>query len=309
MKKKIVIGTRTSELALWQTNHVKSEIEKHNPGITVELKLIKTKGDKILDVALSKIGDKGLFTKELENALLNGEVDLAVHSLKDLETEMPEGLMLGAVSKRHPVEDVLIAKVKNMTIQKLPKGAKVGTGSLRRRCQILKARPDLQIEELRGNVPTRIKKLHESDWDAIILARAGVERLGLTENISSYIPVDKVLPAVGQGALGLQIRTDDTGTLEIIKSLHDEETFIAVTAERRMLRVLEGGCQVPIGALAQVRKNGLYLDGFVGSLDGKTYYRKKMRGSLKKPAELGEKMAKELIAMGADKILQEIKSN
>ncbi len=307
MKRKIVIGTRTSELALWQTNHVKSEIEKHYPGITVELKLIKTKGDKILDVALSKIGDKGLFTKELENALLSSEVDLAVHSLKDLETVMPEGLMLGAVSKRHPVEDVLIAKVKGMTIDKLPKGAKVGTGSLRRRCQILNARPDLQIEELRGNVPTRIKKLHESDWDAIILARAGVERLGLSENISSYIPVKKMLPAVGQGALALQIRTGDSETLEIIKILHDEDTFNAVTAERRMLRILEGGCQVPIGAHAQVKKNGLYLDGFVGSLDGKTYYRLKMRGKVKEAAMLGEKMAKELIAMGADKILKEIK--
>ncbi len=205
MKQKVIIGSRGSELALWQANFVKRELEKKNKSISVEIKIIKTKGDKILDVALSKIGDKSLFTKELEIELLNKKIDLAVHSLKDLQTEIPKGLKLAAVTKRHNVHDVLIARKKGTTILNLPDGATVATGSLRRiikkKCQLLHIRPDLNLVELRGNVPSRIKKFLESDWDAIILARAGVERLKLNKHISSIIKTDVMLPAVGQGAL------------------------------------------------------------------------------------------------------------
>lgn len=307
-KTKIIIGSRGSELALWQSNFIKKEIEKKNKSVQVEIKLIKTKGDKILDVALSKIGDKGLFTKELEVELLNKNVDLAVHSLKDLQTDIPEGLKIAAITKRHPVEDALIARKKKMTIYDLPEGALVGTGSLRRRSQLLHVRPDIKIEELRGNVPTRIKKFLESDWDAIILARAGVERLGLKKYISSIIPTEDILPAVGQGALGLEIHKDNSFVEEILQSVHDEQTWQAAMAERAFLKALEGGCQVPIGAFAEVRSNGIYLDGIVGSIDGSITFRKKLRGTKREPEKLGRQLAKELKKAGADKVLKEIYS-
>lgn len=308
-KKTIVIGSRGSELAMWQSNFIKNELEKKNKSVSVEIKLIKTKGDKILDVALSKIGDKGLFTKELELELLNGNIDLAVHSLKDLQTDIPEGLMLAAVTKRHAVEDVIIAKKKNVTIQSLPEGATVATGSLRRRSQLLHLRPDLNIVELRGNVPTRIQKLLDSEWDAIILARAGVERLGLKKHISSYISTQEVLPAVGQGALGIEIHKNNEFVAGVLQSIHDEETFLAASAERSFLKALEGGCQVPIGAFAEVRKNGIYLDGLVGSADGTVTFRKKLRGSRKDPKELGCRLAAELVEAGAGEVLKEIYEN
>ena len=306
MKQIIVIGSRGSELALWQANHVKREIEKRNKNVKVEINIIKTKGDKILDVALSKIGDKSLFTKELEVELLAKRVDLAVHSLKDLQTQIPAGLKLAVVTKRHNVEDVLIARKKGMTINKLPEKARVATGSLRRRSQLLHIRPDLQIFELRGNVPSRIKKFLDSDWDAIILARAGVERLNLKKYISSYIPKDEILPAVGQGALGIEIHKDNTVIEEILQSLHHEDTYNAVIAERSLLRALEGGCQVPIGAIAEVKPSGLYLDAVVGSLDGSVTYRKKARGSKNDPEKLGNTLAKDLLKAGAKEILKEV---
>jgi hydroxymethylbilane synthase len=308
-KQTIIIGSRGSELALWQSNFIKKEIEKKNRSVSVEIRLIKTKGDKILDVALSKIGDKGLFTKELEVELLNRNVDLAVHSLKDLQTDIPEGLKLAAVTKRHPVEDALIAGKKGMTLLDLKEGAIVATGSLRRRSQLLHMRPDIKIVELRGNVPTRIKKFEESEWDAIILARAGVERLGLKKHISSIIPTEEILPAVGQGALGLEIHTDNEMVYEILQSVHDEETFTAAMAERAFLKALEGGCQVPIGAYAQVRPNGLYLDGIVGAIDGSVTFRKKLRGSKKDSAKLGRQLAKDLVKAGAGEILEDIYKN
>jgi hydroxymethylbilane synthase len=306
LKQIIVIGSRGSELALWQANHVKREIEKRNKNVKVEINIIKTKGDKILDVALSKIGDKSLFTKELEVELLAKRVDLAVHSLKDLQTQIPAGLKLAVVTKRHNVEDVLIARKKGMTINKLPEKARVATGSLRRRSQLLHIRPDLQIFELRGNVPSRIKKFLDSDWDAIILARAGVERLNLKKYISSYIPKDEILPAVGQGALGIEIHKDNTVIEEILQSLHHEDTYNAVIAERSLLRALEGGCQVPIGAIAEVKPSGLYLDAVVGSLDGSVTYRKKARGSKNDPEKLGNTLAKDLLKAGAKEILKEV---
>lgn len=303
---KIIIGSRGSELALWQANHIKRLIEKSQRSVKVEIKIIKTKGDKILDVALSKIGDKSLFTKELEIELLEGRIDLAVHSLKDLQTKIPDGLKLAAVSKRHAVEDVLIARKKSTTIHSLKENAVVATGSLRRKCQLLHLRPDITVVDLRGNVPLRIQKFLNSDWDAVILARAGVERLNLKKYISSYISTDEMLPAVGQGALGIEINNDNKFAEEVVSSIHNEDTYLAVLAERSLLKTLEGGCQVPIGAFAEAKSNGLYLDAMVGSLDGSITFRKKIRGAKIDSEKLGKSLAKDLMKAGADKILKEI---
>lgn len=308
-KRKLIIGSRGSELALWQADFVKKQLEKSDKNLEVEIKIIRTKGDKILNKSLSKIGDKGLFTKELENELFKGSIDIAVHSLKDLQTELPEGLILAAVTKRHPVEDVLIARKKKTTIDSLREGAVVATGSLRRKAQLLHLRPDIKIVDLRGNVPTRINKFLESDWDAIILARAGVERLNLKKYISSYISVDEILPAVGQGALGIEVKEDNKDAIEILESIHDFDTCVETAAERSLLKALEGGCQVPIGAYAKKESNGLYLDAVVASLDGTITFRKKARGSSANPEALGKTLAKDLLRAGARKILSDIKSN
>ncbi len=309
LKQKIKIGSRGSELALWQANFVKKELEKRNRNLSVEIRIIKTKGDKIIDVALSGIGDKSLFTKELEIQLLEKKIDLAVHSLKDLQTQLPEELKLSAVTKRHPVEDVLIARKKGITIHSLKENAIIATGSLRRRSQLLHIRPDVTIHELRGNVPSRIKKFLDSDWDGIILARAGVERLNLKKYISSYIDKEDILPAVGQGALGIEILAENKDVDEILKSIHHEETYKSVLAERAFLRKLEGGCQVPIGAFAEVKSTGIYLDGMVGSVDGTLTFRKKVRGSSKDPEKTGVGLANDLIKAGAKEILDEIYNN
>jgi hydroxymethylbilane synthase len=303
---KIIIGSRGSELALWQANYIKKELEKKNRGVNVQIKIIKTTGDKILDVALSQIGDKSLFTKELENALIEKKIDLAVHSLKDLQTDIPDGLELGAVTKRHDVEDVLIARKKGITIGDLKDEAVVATGSLRRKCQLLHVRPDITVLDLRGNVPTRINKFLKSNWDAIILARAGVERLKLKKHISSYISTDFFLPAVGQGALGIEIHKKNSFVKELLKSIHHDDTYAAVLAERSLLKTLEGGCQVPIGANAIAKPTGLYLDAMVGSLDGSITFRKKVRGSKKSPEKLGRSLAKDLLRAGAKSVLEEI---
>ena len=306
MKKKLIIGSRSSDLALWQTDFVKREIERNNPHIEVVIKLVSTKGDKILDVALSKIGDKGLFTKELELELLHGNIDIAVHSLKDLQTAIPEGLKLAAVTKRHDVEDVLIARTHGTTIKTLRNGAVVATGSLRRKSQLKYIRPDITVVDLRGNVPTRVQKFIDFDWDAIILARAGIERLKMSKHVSSYIDIDEMVPAVGQGALGIEIKEDNRFADDIIQSIHDEKTFLAVSAERSFLRTLEGGCQVPIGAYAEIKSNGLYLTGMVGSVDGKIQFKRKIRGSKKDPEETGQVLANILLDAGAKEILDEI---
>ncbi|MEG8947735.1 hydroxymethylbilane synthase [Rosettibacter firmus] len=305
-KQKLIIGSRGSQLALWQANFVKKELERKNKNLSVDIKIIKTKGDKILDVALSKIGDKGLFTKELEKELLKGTIDIAVHSLKDLQTEIPAGLKLAAVTKRHNVEDVLIARKKGISINDLKEGAIVATGSLRRKAQLLHLRPDLKVVELRGNVPTRIDKFLKSDWDAIILARAGIERLKMNKYISSIISTDEILPAVGQGALGIEINEKNILAEEILKNINDENTFIAIRAERALLKYLEGGCQIPIGAFAQVKQNGLYIDAIIASIDGSVTFRKKIRGSKNNPEKLGEQLAKDLLKAGAFEVLKEI---
>jgi len=306
LKKKIIIGSRGSELALRQANFVKRELEKKHQQIIAEIKIVKTKGDKILDVALSKIGDKSIFTKELETQLIARKIDIAVHSLKDLQTQLPEELKLAAVSKRHPVEDVLIAKKKGTTLDNLRENAIVATGSLRRKCQLLHLRPDIKVVDLRGNVPSRIQRFLKSDWDAVILARAGIERLNLKKYISSYISTNHILPAVGQGAIGIETHIENNFVNDLLLSLHDENTYIAVAAERALLRKLEGGCQVPIGAFAEVKSNGLFLDSLIGSLDGTLTFRKKMRGSKNNPEQLGVKLANNLLNAGAKEILYEI---
>ncbi len=302
-KRKFIIGSRGSELALWQTNHVKATLEKHFPLINLEIKIIKTTGDKLLDVALAKIGDKGLFTKQIETALLDREVDLAVHSLKDLQTVQPQGLCIGAVSKRETANDVLIAK-KYTSIDELPEGAKVATGSLRRKSQLLHYRPDLQIFEIRGNVPTRLKKFAESDLDAMILAYAGVHRLNLDSCISQVIPFEIMLPAVGQGAMAVEIREDDTNLRQFLKVLNDAETEVCITAERAFLRSLEGGCQVPIGANATLKSDEIHLEVMVGNLNGSVNWREKISGARENAKELGERVAQVLIEKGANRLLE-----
>jgi hydroxymethylbilane synthase len=242
----------------------------------------------------------------LEIHLLHKKIDIAVHSLKDLQTEIPDGLKLAAVTKRHDVEDVLIARKKRMTIWDLPEGGTVATGSLRRRSQLKHLRPDLNIVELRGNVPTRIQKFLDSDWDGIILARAGVERLKLKKHISSYIPIETMLPAVGQGALGIEINEENKFAEEILAAINHTETEQSVLAERALLKELEGGCQVPIGAYAEVKSNGLFLDALVGSIDGSVTYRQKLRGSKNEPVKLGKKLARNLLRAGAKEILTEV---
>ena len=306
MKTNLIIGSRSSDLALWQAHYVKDAIERKNRGIAVEIKRIQTKGDKIIDVALSKIGDKGLFTKEIENELLSGSIDIAVHSLKDLETKIPEGLKLSVVTKRHNVEDVLIARGRGVTIDSLRENAVIATGSLRRRSQLQHLRPDIKVMDLRGNVPTRINRFVTSDWDAIILACAGVERLKLEKHISSYIPVTRMLPAVGQGALGIEIKENNQFANDIIQPLHHEDTYISVTAERSLLASLQGGCQVPIGAYAQVESDKLSLAAMVGTLDGRKIIRRTINGSKKEPEQTGKKLAQELNDAGAGEILKAI---
>lgn len=310
MKSKLTIGTRGSALALWQTNWVKAELQNFFPGLTVEIEIIKTTGDKILDSPLSKIGDKGLFTKELETALLERRVDLAVHSLKDVPTKVPEGLTISVVSEREDIRDVFIASPKTeiKEIDDLPIGSKVATGSLRRKCQLLNWRPDLEIINIRGNLNTRLTKLDDSNWAGMILARAGVVRLGWENRITQVLPLDKMLPAVGQGALGIEIRTDDPETFEIVTKLNHKETEFAVKGERALLRHLEGGCQIPIGAYGRI-KGGLFkLDAVIGSLDGKSVVRDSIEGNPESAEQLGIELAEKLLSKGGKEILDEIKN-
>ena len=302
-KGKLIIGSRGSELALWQTNFVKEKLEEFFPETKLEVKIIKTTGDKMLDVALAKIGDKGLFTRQIETALLNREIDLAVHSLKDLQTVQPAGLTIGAVSARELPNDVLISK-KYASIDDLPKNAKVATGSLRRRSQLLHYRPDLEIFEIRGNVPTRIKKFEESDFDAMILAFAGIHRLKLDSYIKQIIPFEIMIPAVSQGVMGIEIRSDDAEIKELLQKLNDENTSFCVAAERSFLRTLEGGCQVPIGANAFLENDKIHLEGMVGNLFGSVNLRDSISGDKKDAADLGKRLAEKLIEKGANRLLE-----
>ncbi len=316
---RVVIGSRGSELALWQANWVKVQLAAD---VECTIEIIKTKGDKVLDSPLSKIGDKGLFTREIESALLAKEIDLAVHSLKDLPTSLPDGLGIGAICEREDVRDVFLPHPKNpiTTLLDQQKNAKVATGSLRRKCQLLHLRPDFDIIDIRGNLNTRLKKLEESDWSGMILARAGVVRLGWQEKIGETIDAETILPAVGQGALGIEIRDDDERIAKLVKPLHHYETAQAAFAERALLRRLEGGCQVPIGTFGRVVRESvplgkeysariLKLDAIVGSLDGKIVVRGKTHGALSSAEKLGEQLAETLLAGGADTILESIRSS
>jgi len=304
-KEKIVIGTRGSKLALWQAEWVKSQLRKLEPGLKVELNVIKTTGDKITDVALAKVGGKGLFVKEIEEALLAGEADIAVHSMKDVPTELPEGLHLKAVCKRENPGDALISK-DGKKLAQLPKTAHIGTSSLRRSSQLLQKNPSYKISSLRGNLDTRLRKLDEGLFDAIILAVAGLKRLGFEGRITEVIPPEVMLPAIGQGAVGVECRTGDPYINELVGKLNHEETAVAVRAERALLKRLEGGCQVPIAAYGRLINGKLHLDGLVGSPAGDKVIREKMEGGPREAESLGIKLAEKLISLGAGRILAEV---
>lgn len=307
---RLIVGTRGSELALWQSKHIGSELSSLFPALQVELRIIKTLGDKILDSPLSRIGDKGLFTKEIERALADKTIDLAVHSLKDVPTRLPEGLTIGAITRREDVRDVFISHPakKHSRFSQLPTNAQVATGSLRRRSQLLHNRPDLRIVEIRGNLNTRMNKLEESDWDGMILARAGVLRLGLESKITEILPFETMLPAVGQGALAIEIREDDRTTRQKIRELHHDPTASSVLGERALLRFLEGGCQIPIGTYGRIEEGQFRLDAIIGSLDGRRVVRGEISGIPAQSEQLGEKLAQQLLSRGGKEILEEIRS-
>ena len=307
-QRRLRIGTRGSALALWQAEWVKSQLLGGQQELTVELVVIKTTGDKILDVPLAMVGGKGLFVKEIEEALLDGRADLAVHSVKDMPAELPEGLHLAAMPPREDPRDALISK-NGAGLDKLPHGARVGTSSLRRAAQLLHLRPDLRIETLRGNVDTRLRKLKTEGLDAIVLAAAGLKRMELSRVISEYLEPERILPAVGQGALGIETRIADVFTNEIVASLIHQQTVITVRAERAFLKRLEGGCQVPIGAYATMEGETLILTGMVADLKGVRLIRKEMRGDARQPEVVGESLAEVVLEAGGREILAEIYGN
>ncbi|AZQ86047.1 hydroxymethylbilane synthase [Colwellia sp. Arc7-635] len=299
------IATRKSALALWQAEYVKAQLEHFHPGINVELVPMTTKGDIILDTPLAKVGGKGLFVKELEVAMLENRADIAVHSMKDVPVEFPEGLGLEIICPREDPRDAFVSNTIN-SLAELPQGAVVGTSSLRRQCQIKAMRPDLTIRDLRGNVNTRLKKLDNGEYDAIILAAAGLIRLEMPERIREYIAAEVMLPANGQGAVGIECRNDDEAIKALLAPLGCEETRIRVIAERAMNRALEGGCQVPIGSYAVLEGQQIHLRGLVGAIDGSEILTSDVRGSINDAAELGNQLAEQLLAKGADKILRQV---
>lgn len=301
----LVIGTRGSQLAMWQAEWVQGQLKQMVPDLIVVLQRIQTSGDKIQDVPLAKVGGKGLFVKEIEEALLRKDIDLAVHSMKDMPAVLPDGLRIVCIPEREDPRDALLTR-DGKTLDALPMGARVGTSSLRRQSQLLHARPDLHIEMLRGNVDTRLRKLQENHFDAIVLAASGLKRLGWESHISECLSVDVSLPAIGQGALGIEGRTDDGFVHEVLARLEHPATRITVTAERALLKRLEGGCQVPIAGHAVLDGECLTLDGLVASLDGKRYVRYSLAGSMSEAESLGTKVAEELLARGAKHILQEV---
>jgi len=304
-RKKLVIGTRSSKLALWQANYIAGCIRTQYPEIEVNLLHIMTTGDKILDVPLARIGGKGLFTKEIENAMLNGEIDLAVHSLKDMPTQLPSGLLLAAITERVDPGDALISP-KYGVIDNLPNGAKVGTSSLRRKAQLLQYRPDLTINDLRGNVDTRLKKMETEGLDAIILAVAGLKRLGWQDLITQILPHDICLPAVGQGALALEVRTNDLAIRTMLQFLDHQETRWAVEAERAYLAEAEGGCQIPIGVYGYIQEELLVLEAVILSVDGERQIRQAISGAPSEAMQLGRTLAQDMLAKGGREILKEL---
>jgi hydroxymethylbilane synthase len=301
----IRIATRKSALALWQAKFVKAELEKYHANLTVELVPMSTQGDKILDTPLAKIGGKGLFVKELEVAILEGRADIAVHSMKDVPVDFPDGLELHTICEREDPRDAFVSN-RYKSIDELPSGAIVGTSSLRRQCQIKAQRPDLTIRDLRGNVNTRLAKLDAGQYDAIILAAAGLIRLQMSERITALMSAEQSLPANGQGAVGIECRSDDTLTKSLLAPLEHNETRIRVLAERAMNRKLQGGCQVPIGAYATVNGDTLTLDGLVGALDGSVILKHQLTGNIADPEHIGEQLAEQLLAQGANTILADV---
>ena len=306
MISRIKIGSRGSELALWQTHWVRDRLSTYFPGIAFEVVTMKTTGDRILDVPLADIGAKGLFTKELDQGLLSKRIDIAVHSLKDLPTVLPDGIDLGAVCERWDMRDALVSR-DNRTIDNLPEGATVATGSLRRRAQLLSYRPDLKIVDIRGNLNTRFRKFDQSGWDAMILAVAGIERLGWQARIAEKISFDVMLPAVGQGSIAVTSRSGDAPVTIFLKDLEDSATRAAVTAERALLRALEGGCQVPIGALARAAGDMLRIDSCVCSLDGQKVVRDMATGPVVEAELIGTTLSEKLLELGAGAILEEVR--
>ena len=302
----IRIGTRGSSLALWQANWVKEHISRAFPHLEISLITIRTKGDKLIDVNLATVGGKGLFVKEIEEGLLAGRIDLAVHSMKDVPVQFPEGLQIRVIPRREDPRDVLISR-NHLTLDELPSGAKIGTSSLRRRAQLLSFRPDLQIVPLRGNVETRIKKLNSMGLDAVVLAAAATKRMSLERRVSQFIPPEVCLPAIGQGALGIETRIADDEVNGYLTIIDHEPTRLSVMAERAFLRKLEGGCQVPIGAWGSISDRGtLRLRGFVGDLEGTKVIKGEIEGEMGKAEELGMGLAENLLLRGADEILREV---
>jgi hydroxymethylbilane synthase len=309
MKHKIIrIGTRGSQLALYQANRVKEEIEKHYPLQPVEIKIIKTKGDKILDVALSKIGDKGLFTKELEVELINGNIDIAVHSLKDLPTRFPEGLSLGGVLERGEFRDALV-HIHGKKLNELDEKDVIATSSLRRRALLLGHNPNFKIVDIRGNVNTRLEKMQNGHCTAMIMAAAGLQRLGLDHLISEILDPEIFIPAVSQGAIAMETRENDLELIDILKPVIHQPTLQAVNAERIFLRMLEGGCQVPIGCFTRVNKNHFRIKGFVSNLDASVMLKDEIKGQTEEGVELASKLAESFIQRGSKEILEEIRKN
>ena len=305
MEHVIRIGTRSSKLALWQSNLIAMTLESKYPDIKVDLINVTTKGDKILDSPLSKIGGKGLFTKELEVKMLEGKIDLAVHSLKDVPVQLPDEFTIAAITKRTDPFDAFVSN-KYKSLNELPKGAKIGTSSLRRRAQLLAIRPDLQIENLRGNVNTRLQKLDSGNFDALILATAGLKRLGYQSKIVEILSPDVMLPAVGQGPLAIETLKNNFKICDMLKFLDDKNTRAVTNTERAFLRVVEGGCQVPVGFYAQIENNKITADAVIASLDGKKIIRDKISGPIEEAEYIGEDLANKLLYTGGQEILQSI---
>lgn len=306
MAEKIIrIATRQSPLALWQAEHVAARLRQAFPSLQTELVKMITRGDKILDAPLAKVGGKGLFVKELEQGMLEGAADIAVHSMKDVPVEFPAGLQLAVILEREDPRDAFVSN-RYQSLNELPANARIGTSSLRRQCQIKEKFPAAEIISLRGNVNTRLAKLEAGDYDAIILAAAGLKRLGMANRITAALAPTESLPAIGQGAIGIECRINDSEVLNYLKVLHDEETSIRIRAERALNAALNGGCQVPIAGFAEIKTNRLYLRGLVGKPDGSLLYRAAADSPLDEAEQLGHIVAEQLLAQGADKILREL---
>ncbi len=301
----LVIGTRGSQLALWQAEWVQARLREIAPSVSVRLERIRTSGDKILDVPLAKIGGKGLFVKEIEEALSRGDIDLAVHSMKDVPSVLPEGLAIVCVPEREDARDALLTR-DDVAFRDLPSGAKVGTSSLRRQAQLLAHRQDLNVSMLRGNVNTRLRKLQDGEYDAIVLAAAGLARLGWAEHVTEYLSPSLSLPAVGQGALGIESRADDTFVRGLLEPINDAMTSMAVSAERAFLDRLEGGCQVPIAGHAVVENQSVRFEGLVASVDGTRVIRDRIEGPVEQAAQLGTSLAERILEAGGKPILDQI---